>query len=208
VDLLSATLPSPLPPRSHALDELPETLDETYERTLRDLDEAKLELAHRLLLCITVASRPLRVEGLADFLGFDFAAGPIPGFYDGWLLEDPIDVVLSTTSSLLAIVDVDGSPAIQFSHFSVKESLTSSRLAKANDIIPHRYHISMTPAHTLAAQACLGMLLHLDKHITRNDLEKLPLAEYAAEHWVDHAQFEDVSPKVEGGMTQLFDPRR
>jgi len=66
----------------------------------------------------------------------------------------------------------------------------------------------MTPAHTIAAQACLGMLLHLDKDITPGDLEKLPLAKYAAEHWADHARFEDVSQKVEGGMKQLFDPRR
>src|SRR6266850_1584778 len=65
-----------------------------------DLGEANWELAHRLLQCVAVASRPLRIEELADFLGFDFAAGPIPGVHDGWLLEDPIDAVLSTTSQL------------------------------------------------------------------------------------------------------------
>jgi ankyrin repeat protein len=192
----------------HALEELPVTLDETYERALRDLDEANWELAHRLLQCVAVASRPLRVEELAGFLGFDFTAGSIPTFHAGWLLEDPVDAVLSTTLSLLAIVNVDGSTVIQFSHFSVKEFLTSSRLAESSDIILHRYHVSMTHAHTLAAQACLGMLLHLDKNITRDDLEKFPLAEYAAEHWVDHVRFEDVSGKVEDGMKLLFDPSK
>src|SRR5579863_1022593 len=64
----------------------------------------------------------------------------------------------------------------------------------------------MPHAHTLAAQACLGMLLHLDESITRDHLEKYPLAEYAAEHWVNHSRFEDVSRKVEDGMKQLFDP--
>jgi hypothetical protein len=110
-----------------------------------------------------VASRPLRVKELAEFLGFDFISGPIPKYQKGWLMEDPIDAVLSTTSSLLAVVDYDGSPVIQFSHFSVKEFLTSSRLAEANDIVLRRYHIYLTHAHTLTAQACLGMLLHLDK---------------------------------------------
>jgi ankyrin repeat domain-containing protein 50 len=189
-----------------ALCELPETLDETYERALKDIDKSSWELAHRLLQFVAIASRPLRVEELSQFLGFDFTTGTIPQFHEGWLLEDPVDAVLSSTSNLLATVVVNGSLVIQFSHFSVKEFLTSSRLAESNDIILHRYHISLTRAHTLAAQACLGMLLHLDQNIARNDLEKFALAEYAAEHWVDHARFEDVSRILEDGMKQLFDP--
>ena len=114
--------------------------------------------------------------------------------------------MLFTVPSLLAIVDVDGSPVIQFSHFSVKEFLTSSRLAESSDTNLRRYHITLTRSHTLAATACLGLLLHLDKNITRGDLEKFPLAEYAAEHWVDHARFEDVSQNVEDGIKRLFDP--
>ena len=165
-----------------ALDELPETLDQTYQRALNDIDEANWEVAHRLLQFVAVASRPLRVEELAQFLALDFTAGPIPKFHDGRLLEDPADVVLSSTSSLLAIIDVDGSLVIQFSHFSVKEFLTSPRLDKASDMAICRYFISMTRAQTLAAQACLGMLLHIDQNVTRDDLETFPLAKYAAEH--------------------------
>jgi len=191
-----------------ALEELPETLDETYDRSLKDIDEASWELAHRLFQVVAVAARPLRVQELAQFLGFDFATGPIPKFCAGWLLEDPVDAVLSATSSLLAVVDFHGSPVVQFSHFSVKEFLTSPRLAKANDNILHRYHISITYAHTIAAQVCLGILLHLDKNITTGDLERFPLVEYAAEHWVDHARFEDVSRTVEDGMKRLFDPNK
>ena len=54
---------------------------------------------------------------------------------------------------------------IQFSHCSVKDFLTSTRLADTSDIISRRYRISMTPSHTLAAQACLGILLYLDKEV-------------------------------------------
>jgi hypothetical protein len=106
---------------------------------------------------------------------------------------------------LLAVVNVDGSPVIQFAHFSVKEYLTSGRLAEAKDTIS-RFHVSMTPAHTIVAQACLGVLLHLDENITKDSLEDFPLAEYAAEHWVDHARVENVSSKVQDGMKRLFDP--
>ena len=156
-----------------------------------------------------MAVRPLRVEELAEILSFDFKAGPIPKFHEDWRLEDPIDAVLSTTSSLLAIVDDWGSRVIQFSHFSVKEFLTSSRLAETDDIICRRYHISMTPAHTLVAQACLGLLLHLDKDVvTRDSLKEYPLAEYAAGLWFVHARFEGVSGNVEDAMKWLFDPSK
>jgi hypothetical protein len=46
------------------LEELPETLDETYERILRDINKANRVHAHRLLQCLTVAIRPLRVAEL------------------------------------------------------------------------------------------------------------------------------------------------
>ena len=193
----------------HALNELPETLDGTYDRTLREIDKANWEFAHRLLQCVAVAFRPLRVSELAEILSFDFQTGPVPKFHEEWCLGDPVDAVLSTTSSLLAIVDIEGSQIIQFSHFSVKEFLVSARLAETNDTICRRYHISMIPAHTLAAQACLGILLHLDKNIdSRDSLEKYPLVEYAAKHWVGHVRFEGVSGKVEDGMKRLFDPNK
>jgi ankyrin repeat protein len=91
----------------------------------------------------------------------------------------------------------------------VKEYLMSSRLAEATDIIPRRYHISVTVAHTLVAQACLGILLHLDKDVVTSDsLKEVPFAEYAAEYWAGHALLEGVSQNVEDGIKQLFDPSK
>ena len=191
-----------------ALAELPETMDETYARTLGNINKANWEFAHRIFQFVSVASRPLHVKELADLLAFDFEAGSIPNFYEDWRLENPADAVLSTCSTLLTIVDDHGLAVIQFSHFSVKEFLISTRLSEAADTISRRYHVSMTPAHTLVAQACSGILLHLDKDVTSDSLKDFPLAEYAAEHWVDHARFEDVSRNVEDGMKQLFDPRK
>jgi hypothetical protein len=191
-----------------ALAELPETLDETYERTLRGINKANWKFAHRMFQFVSVASRPLHVKELADLLAFDFEARSIPEFHEVWRLEDPVDAILSTCSTLLAVINDRGSPIVQFSHFSVKEFLTSTRLSETTDIISRRYHVSMTPAHTLVAQACLGILLHLDKDVTSDSLRDFPLAEYAAKHWVDHARFEDVSRNVEDGMKQLFDPNK
>jgi len=188
-----------------ALDELPETLDETYDRTLEEIGKQNWEYAHRLFQCVAAASRPLRVEELAEFLAFDFDTHSIPTLREDWREEDPAHAVRSTCSSLLAIVDVDGSSVIQFSHFSVKEYLTSKRLAESKGIIS-QFHVSMTLAHTIIARACLGVLLQIDEDVTKDDLKRFPLASYAAEHWAGHARFEGVSSNIQDGMRRLFDP--
>ena len=191
-----------------ALNELPETLDETYARSLEEIDEQNWEYAHRLFQCVAAASRPLFVNELAEFLAFDFEAESTPVLLAGWRPEDPAHSVLSICSSLLSVVKPDGgSPVVQFAHFSVKEYLTSARLIKAKDTIS-RFYVSMTAAHAIVAQACLGVLLHLDENVTEGSLEKLPLANYASEHWAGHARVENVSLKVQDGMKRLFDPSK
>ena len=183
---------------------------------MREIKEPHWEFAHRLFQFVEVACHPLRVEELSELLAFDFKVGSIPKFHEDWRLQDAVDAVLSTCSSLLAIVDGYRHPfgtvkLIQFSQFSAREYLTSARLAEESDIFSGRYHISTTPAHTLAAQSCLGILLHFDKNLDRlfitDSLGKWPLAEYAAEYWVDHVRFEGVLQNVEDGLKQLFDPR-
>ena len=202
------TLRHCLPPSVRGvLDELPETLDETYERVLREINKTNREHAHRLLHCLTVAIRPLRVEELAEVLAVDFGAmhqGGIPKLNPNWRWSDQHQAVLSTCSSLIAIVDDGDSQVVQFSHFSVKEFLTSDRLARSSEDVS-RYHILLEPAHTLIAQACLGVLLRLDDDVDRNNAKDIPLAEYAARYWVDHAQFEKVSLRIQETMEFLFD---
>ena len=67
------TLRHCLPPSiRRTLKELPESLDETYERVLREIKKPNRDLAHRLLECLAVAIRPLRVGELAEILAIDF----------------------------------------------------------------------------------------------------------------------------------------
>jgi hypothetical protein len=188
-----------------ALKELPATLDETYERTLGEIEDVNWEAARRLLQCVSVASRPLRVEELAEILAFDFNTGPIPKFYMDCRFEDPVKAVLSICSTLLSLVNVEDSRVVQFDHFSVKEFLTSIRFAEKRNTISSRYHISLAPAHTAMAKACLGILLHLPEDVTIDSLMQYPFAGYAGEHWFEHARFESVSEIVIEGMKELFD---
>ena len=187
---------------------MPETLDGTYQHTLQDIDKADRTLTHRLFSCVSVACRPLRVKELAELLAFDFKAGPFRLFRRGWRRENLVDAVRSTYSSLLAIVNIEDTPVVQFSHFSVREFLGNVHLVQDKDNISW-HHVSMTPAHTLVAQVCLDILLHMGNiSITKKSLGRFPLAEYAAEHWVDHARFGNVSQIVEDRMKRLFDPRK
>ena len=189
------------------LNELPETLDETYERILKGINKAQKDNAHHLLQYLTVAVRPLLVEELAELLAFDFAAssGGIPTLKEDWRWDDEEEAVLSTCSSLITIIPRDDSRVVQFSHFSVKEFLTSSRLARSPDGEISRFRIDLEPAHTLIARACLATLLRLDEHAEKSDANGSPLVKYAARHWVNHAQFEEVSSRIREGMDDLFD---
>jgi ankyrin repeat protein len=124
--------------------------------------------------------------------------------------------VLSACSSLVMIVENEGQEQnndddddddlriVQFSHFSVKEYLMSSRLAESGKDVS-RYHIQLEPAHTILAQACLGVLLRLDNSVDLNSIMGFPLARYAAQYWVNHAQFGNVSSRIADGMDCLFD---
>jgi ankyrin repeat protein len=160
-----------------------------------------------LLQCLVAAVRPLRVEELAEVLAVDFNAEAIPGLNPGWRWEDQEEAVMLACSSLVMIVKDDDLRIVQFSHFSVKEYLMADRLAEPiRDV--SRYHIRLEAAHTILAQACLGVLLRLDDHVDRDNIKNFPLAEYAARYWATHARFENASSRIKDGMKHLFDADR
>ena len=186
------------------LEELPDSLDETYERILREIKKPNRGHAHQLLQCLVAAVRPLRVEELAEVLAFDFSAEGIPKLNLGWRWEDQEEAVMSACSSLVIIVKNGDSRIVQFSHFSVKEFLTARRLAEPIRDVSH-YHIRLEAAHTILAHACLGVLLRLDDHVDRDKIKNFPLARYAAQYWATHARFENASSRIKDGMECLFD---
>jgi ankyrin repeat protein len=139
-------------------------------------------------------------------LAFDFQATSdqgIPTLREDWRWNDQELAVLLMCSSLIAVVRNGDSRVVQFSHFSVKEYLTSPRLAQSRGDDVSQFYVDLNAAHTILAQACLGTLLRLDEHAANSG--SIPLVEYAAQHWVEHAQFEDVSVRVRDGMDDLFD---
>ena len=191
------------------LNELPRTLDETYERTLQGIDEEKWEYAYRIFQFLTISARPLRVEELAEVFAIrvDAETTGIPEFDARWRPADAETAVLSACSSLITVVDVCGEQVVQFSHFSVQEFLTGYRLASSKYL--SRYHVLQRSAHTFVAKACLSILLRLSTRIHKGSVKKMfPLVDYAAEHWVSHAHQGDVSSLIKDGMERLFDEKK
>ena len=180
----------------------------TYERILKEIKKPNKRHAHRILQCLVVAVRPLRVAELAEVLAVDFDdAEGIPRSKPDWRWEEEELALVSACSSLIAIVQVDGSRVVQFSHFSVKEFLTSPRLATCSGEVSN-YHIDFEPAHTTLGQACLSVLLHI-QHCAEGCTPMVhPLARYSAEHWTTHAQFGEVSLRLHRGMEYLFDANK
>ena len=99
----------------------------------------------------------------------------------GWRPANAHQAVLSACSSLITIVDVDGSPVVQFSHFSVKEFLMSSRLADTAEHLSF-FHICPRSAHAVLARASLSVLLSLGDQVDKSVAEKCPFAVYATRY--------------------------
>ena len=198
------------------------TLDETYERILLGIDREKRDHAIRLLKCLAFSRRPLRVKELAEILAVQFDT-TIPRLDTSLRPGDADEAVLSACSTLVTTIkfgdydhggDFDyydyfnyhNSRLVQFSHYSVKEFLTSERLANSDKRDLSQYYISPEPAHTILAQSCISTLLQLDH--TGKITDKFPLSRYAARNWFHHAQYDGVASRIQDGMERLFDPDR
>ena len=210
LEVLQSCLPQSI---RRVLQDLPESMDATYERILRDILKANPDQAYRLLQFLTVATRPVSLDELAEILALDFSEtkNGIPVLNEDWRWHDKYRGILATCSSLVVIVNSYDynlerkTCFVRFSHFSVKEFLTSKRLANIKADIS-RFHIRLEPAHTITTQSCLATLLQSDQDGRADNTPAL--YEYAAQHWVYHAKAGNVSLHIEYGMRRLFDPAK
>ena len=201
LDALHRCLPSSI---RKALNELPKSLDDTYERTLEGIPKEKRQHAHRLFQCLVAANRPLRVEELAEIFAIEF--GPNTAhLMEDWRPQNPEDAILSSCSTLITFVEDDhNSKIVQFSHFSVKEFLTSDRFRESEMGTIGPYHVSLDAAHTFFAQACLTVLLQLGETMDDKSLVPSPLASYAAHNWFVHAKYKSVASSIPHAMERFF----
>jgi hypothetical protein len=149
------------------------------------------------------------VDELAEVLAIDFSAtGGTPRLNEDLRWKDQEQAVISACSSLITIIDDWHSRIVQFSHFSVKEFLTSDRLAASNASYLRYHHIPLEPAHTFMATACLSVLLRLDLLIDRKRIKNFPLAKYSGHHFAKHANFESVISHIQDRLDLLLDTEK
>jgi ankyrin repeat protein len=190
-----------------ALQDLPKTLEETYERILLAIDQGRhAEKAIKILTWLTYAERPLAATEVCHVTGI--VLEDEQRFDQDGVLGDPSDVLricsslVSTTTVTTGSDEFDdadvtdkkgfdgGADArsdvthVRLAHFSVKEYLVSSRPR-----IP-RYRLTGQEPHDMLAKCCLVYLLRFRGDEWRDpDCESVfPLARYAARHWTRHAR--------------------
>jgi ankyrin repeat protein len=200
------------------LKSLPPTLDATYERILLNIEPEYQKEALSALMWLVASERPLLLGELAEAAIIDINGDP--PFQAEERLFDPksILVVLST---LVSVTPRDGwddenengdsntvsgrFTEIRLAHYSVREYLTSDRLAQAR-LPATKFHIVPPVAHHHLAFSCVAYISYwgLRDEIRRHkywDFQTIeventssnflplwpPLLVYALKYWATHA---------------------
>lgn len=189
-----------------ALKELPRTLDDTYERILQKIDSEDFEDAQSILKWLTFAERSLTLEEVAE------AAVTKPTGDAVDLNEKLVDfsdviqicqglVTLSKEQLVICGITQD-CQVVRFAHFSVKEYLTSRRIAEGPAA---GFSLSASLAHDQIARCCLSVVLQNNKRNSQVlDPTVLPLLRYAAEYWSQHVQKSSFPNDREGAIASLI----
>jgi len=88
-----------------SLTELPPTLDETYDRILRLIDDKYSEYALHILQWLAFSERPLRLGELAEIVAIDVDGDP--PFHEDEVLEDPSHIATICSSLITVTTDPD-----------------------------------------------------------------------------------------------------
>ena len=201
-----------------ALFNLPETLDETYERMLTKIEKRSRNDALVLLRWIAYARSPPRLGELAEARIIEPDGDGSVDMDDRGGLEDSLDILSElvtvegaddnldeTRSSGLGdsdsaaihkdvthrIQQVNEDTRVRFAHFSVKEYLESERIL---DTDANMFYLQSDKEHRFLAQSCLTYLLHYtcseEKKSDKRDLTAFPLLKYAAQSWFYHCSLQ------------------
>lgn len=194
--------------------DLPEGLDETYNRALSSIAPHQQAQAIRSLKWLAFSMQPLTISELAEASIIDPEMSP--PFDEGRRYFSPMHVLdflpglvtvvshnhsspstgLDEEDDLVKIIDEDSVKigergqehhTIRIAHFSIKEYLESDRIQASRCSI---YSIKEISANIFIAETCLVRLLQFDKpdSVTEKTIE-LPLVDYAVQYWAQHARW-------------------
>ena len=176
---------------------VPKTLDETYERMLKAIDQ-DLEVAVVLVRWLAYAQRPLTLHELAETVTIELHpendvvntenCPVLEGIME--LLSGLITIKVDGRDEAIDESDVSDFPEdlrtvyVGLAHFSVKEYLESDRSAMLE------FHLVADHDRHFLANCCLVYIMDYAESEKRvasvEDLERFPLLKYAAKSWYGH----------------------
>jgi ankyrin repeat protein len=209
------------------LDDLPRTLDGTYERIFKEMSPDYEREMRTILMLLAFSTRPMTIQEVAEATAVNLED---QAFSIEDRFPDPYDL-LELCSSLVSVVDL-GSDAgsalkkergfiglsswkpeikvLQFAHFSVKEYILSERAQK---ITTMELQIEHFLCQRQITEICLIYLLDFSEGQAiqgqwGKQHDDFPFLAYAALHWTRHMSSVPAVEKssIEGLLIRLFDP--
>jgi ankyrin repeat protein len=208
-----------------ALQTLPKTLDETYDRILNGIPEEYHRDAHAILQLIAFSSYPLSLDEVSEaiavnldkqcfdpddrlrdpyvvleicssLISVNFMTTKVPDILSLWTVNPQIPVKLYQASYWPRLSAPTG-PILGFTHYSVKEYLLSPRIQKSPTAA---FSISETNAHEFIAEVCVSYLLFFNKPDSLSFLNAGAKREFPFHSYVVHQcakHFESSSMKAD-----------
>ncbi|KAG6906173.1 hypothetical protein DXG01_015448 [Tephrocybe rancida] len=169
---------------------LPKGLDDIYKRMLKAIDGKYWADTMTFLEWLSFSKHPLKVAEIAEAITVDFNLEDGPVFNANKHYLNPRDMLLWLTVK---------TGTIKLSHFSVKEYLLSTRIEKD-------FSISEKTSHSKISEISVAYLLQFDSFepLTKAMLSSSPLAQYAAEHWINHTKSGGMNSTLLKLILQLF----
>ncbi|KAI5888570.1 uncharacterized protein SCHCODRAFT_02587820 [Schizophyllum commune H4-8] len=192
---------------NHALNNLPKTLYETYERILQAIDRQGTDMARiaqHTLRWLVGAQRPIRLNEIQEAVMIEVGEDSLN---EDLGVFDPMDV-LHTCSSLVSYDNAKG--VVNLSHFTVQEYLLVPSLATST--LSH-FSVQLVDLHRDLALQCLTYISFdnfaggacYDKPSYMARLRNHPLFDYVAHHWTDHvAQVRAYDAEVYASIDDLL----
>ena len=193
------------------LNSLPESLDETYERLLCNIDKSLVEDCRRILTLLCFSARPLTIPELIDAIAVDISSGRLnpkrrlrnaDGIHD--ICVGLVDVGLSPDDTITSDGEEEHEQTVRIAHFSVQEYLESERIRSQKAAI---FSLTAVTAHAEIAQICLIYIVEPGFAVSKQD--EYPLAHFATRFWFNHYKstgYQD--SKSDNLILQLFQCQR
>jgi len=159
---------------------------------LMNIDPDQVDDAKRILTWLCFSRRPVTLQEIVEGLTVDL--GENPRLDPERRLEDADDVI-RICPGLISISSIENgptlvpdqavkSPVVRIAHFSVQEYLESPRIQSQKASV---FALKSLTADTELAKICLVYL----RNVQLTDLDKSPLAAYAAKYWFQHFRMGD-----------------